>query len=305
MNFNNELAQRQQEIEQIIKGYLPEEKGYQKLVIEAMNYSLLSGGKRIRPMLMQETYRLFGGTGNVIKPFMAALEMIHTYSLVHDDLPSMDNDDYRRGRETTHKVFGEGMAILAGDGLLNYAFETAASAFTMAASLEEMQAAAQALTVLGQKSGIHGMIGGQTADILSENPETNVTEDLLLFIHKNKTAALVQSAMMIGAILAGATKEEVSKMEVIACNIGLAFQIQDDILDVEGSFQELGKSLGSDEKNNKLTFVRMHSIEAAKNRVKELTNESRELLTEVTLEGKYKSNEFLILLLESLVSRKK
>ena len=164
MNFDNELKSRVEHIEKIIAEFLPEEKGWQKSVIEAMNYSVLAGGKRLRPMLMEETYRFFGGTRDVVKPFMAAIEMIHTYSLVHDDLPAMDNDEYRRGRKTTHVVYGEAMAILAGDGLLNYAFETAVKAFEMV-DPKDILAVSKALSILARKAGIYGMIGGQTADI--------------------------------------------------------------------------------------------------------------------------------------------
>ena len=208
MNSNGKLEDKVKEVEQIIGKYLPEEKGYQKTVIQAMNYSILAGGKRLRPMLLQETYRMFQGTGEVAEPFMAAIEMVHTYSLVHDDLPCMDNDEYRRGKKTTHVVYGEGMAVLAGDGLLNFAFETAVKAFSFAEEKEEFDRIAKALSVFGQKAGIYGMIGGQTADIEAEDMGDGVTEEQLLFIHEHKTAALIQSAMMIGAILAGASKED-------------------------------------------------------------------------------------------------
>jgi geranylgeranyl diphosphate synthase type II len=248
MNWKNELEQRREEIEKIITSYLPGEEGYQKSVIQAMNYSVLAGGKRLRPMLMQETYRLFGGEGRVIEPFMAAIEMIHTYSLVHDDLPAMDNDEYRRGRKTTHVVYGEAMAILAGDGLLNYAFETALKAFDVQ---PDNPGLVEAMKVLAGKSGIYGMIGGQTADIeAEERARHEVTEELLLFIHEKKTAALIQNAMMVGALLGGASAQEVKTIEKIGYNVGIAFQIQDDILDVTSSLEVLGKMTGSDEKND-------------------------------------------------------
>ena len=199
MNWENKLQERVKEVEAVIQKFLPKEEGYQKTVIEAMNYSVLAGGKRLRPMLMEETYRLFGGNGEVVGPFMAAMEMIHTYSLVHDDLPAMDNDEYRRGRKTTHMVYGEGMAILAGDGLLNFAFETALKAFDIE---PENTNIGKALQILAKKAGIYGMIGGQTADIEAENMDCDkVNNELLLFIHKNKTAALIESSMMIGAVL--------------------------------------------------------------------------------------------------------
>ena len=263
-------------IESVLKEYLPKEEGYAAKVMEAMNYSVLAGGKRLRPMLMEETYRMFGGKGKEIEPFMAAQEMIHTYSLVHDDLPCMDNDEYRRGRKTTHAVYGEGMAVLAGDALLNYAFETACKAFAMTTDAAK---AAKALTVLAGKAGIYGMIGGQTADIMAEDaPAEQVTEELLMYIHENKTAALIQSSMMIGAILAGADEAQIKDIEKVGYNIGIAFQIQDDILDVTGTFEELGKPIGSDEKNDKVTCVSLMGLQKAKEEVERLSKEAVALL---------------------------
>ena len=216
MNFKETLAEKTVHAEDVLTKYLPEEKGYQKKVIESMNYSALAGGKRLRPILMEESFRLFGGNSAIVEPFMAALEMIHNYSLVHDDLPAMDNDEYRRGRKTTWNVYGEGMAVLAGDALLNKAFETAAEAFSMigeAADIAARYAAvAKALQILANKAGIYGMIGGQCADICAEElPADQVTKELLWYIHKNKTAALIEAALMIGAVLAGASDEEVKK----------------------------------------------------------------------------------------------
>ena len=286
MNFKEELAARTAQVETVIKKYLPEEKGYQKTVVEAMNYSILAGGKRLRPMLMQETFRLFGGSGEVVEPFMAALEMVHTYSLVHDDLPCMDNDEYRRGKKTTHVVYGEGMAVLAGDGLLNYAFETAVKAFGTADGMQAPDRVARALGVFAGKAGIYGMIGGQTADIEAEDREMKgcpVTEDGLLFIHEHKTAALIQSAMMTGAILAGADGEAVRQMEKCAYNIGIAFQIQDDILDVTGSLEVLGKAVGSDAKNHKTTYVTLKGMEQAKRDVERLSGEAVSILASFSL----------------------
>ena len=250
MDMTAELTKRTEQIENIIKKYLPEEEGYQKQVIEAMNYSFLAGGKRLRPMLMLETYRMFGGKSEVIEPFMAAIEMIHTYSLIHDDLPAMDNDEYRRGRKTTHIVYGEAMAILAGDGLLNFAYETALTAL----QTEQTPNVAKALLVLSQKAGIYGMVGGQTVDVETDQTQS-VTRDQLDFIYKLKTSALIEASMLIGAILAGATKSEQKIIEEAASEIGLAFQIQDDILDVTSTEEELGKPIHSDEKNHKTTYV--------------------------------------------------
>lgn len=299
MNFKETLSAKTDRAEAVLRQYLPEEKGYQKKVMEAMNYSAMAGGKRLRPILMEESFLLFGGEGKIIEPFMAALEMIHNYSLVHDDLPAMDNDEYRRGRKTTWNVYGDGMAILAGDGLLNLAFETAVCAFDMAEGQEEMKRVAEAIRVLGNKSGIYGMIGGQTADIEAESG-MQVTEELLLFIHENKTAALLQAAMMIGAILAGAGQSEITAMEKAAYNIGIAFQIQDDILDITSTMEVLGKPVGSDEKNHKLTYVALHGLEESKTEVKKLSDEALTILRSCK-----KRNVFMEELVESLITREK
>lgn len=300
MNFNEQLQQKAADAEDILKKYLPEEEGYQKKVIEAMNYSVLAGGKRLRPVLMKESFLLFGGQGEVIEPFMAALEMIHNYSLVHDDLPAMDNDEYRRGRKTTWTVYGEGMAVLAGDGLLNYAYETAAKAFDKADDLEEMKRVARALQILAEKAGIYGMIGGQNGDLEAEEGKLPLTEELLLFIHEKKTAALIQAALMIGGILAGALDTEIRFLEKAAYDIGIAFQIQDDILDVTGNEKILGKPIGSDEKNHKLTYVSLNGLEKSKEDVKRLSGEAEEILSSFQ-----EKNPFLISLIDSLITRQK
>lgn len=293
MNFKEELQNRVEHIETILQEYLPNEEGWQKSVIEAMNYSVLAGGKRLRPMLMEETYRLFGGQGKEIEPFMAAIEMIHTYSLVHDDLPAMDNDEYRRGRKTTHVVYGEAMAILAGDGLLNYAFETALKSFEMDGNA---QSKAQALTVLARKAGIYGMIGGQTADIEAENLGDKVTQEHLMFIHAHKTSALIEAAMMIGAILAGADDRQIAEVEKAAYEIGIAFQIQDDILDLTGDEEEIGKPVGSDEKNHKTTYVTLKGLEQSAKDVEEISKKAIEILARYEVGDRYLTNltRFLI-----------
>ena len=300
MNFKEEQEKKVREIEAIISRYLPAEKGLQKTVLAAMNYSVLAGGKRLRPMLMREAYAMFGGSGSEIAPFLAAIEMIHNYSLVHDDLPAMDNDEYRRGRKTTHVVYGEGMAVLAGDALLNYAFETACTAFEKARNPEEYRRVAKAMTILSRKAGIYGMIGGQCADIEAEERQESVTEELLLFIHEHKTAALIQSAMMIGGILAGADTEQTAAIEKCAWNIGIAFQIQDDILDVTGSQEILGKPIGSDEKNNKVTYVTIHGLEKSSEMVASLSEEAVQILS--SFSGR---NPFLEKLVQQLISREK
>lgn len=302
MDIRAEIQTRVDEIEQIIKRYLPAEEGYQKTIMEAMNYSILAGGKRLRPMLMSETYRLFGGKSKVIEPFMAAMEMIHTHSLIHDDLPALDNDEYRRGRKTTHAVYGEPAAILAGDALLNYAYETAFRAFDLLdeSDMEEWKRVAKALSILGKKTGIDGMLGGQSVDVENDKKEQELDREMLDYIYENKTSALIECAMTIGATLAGAREEEIQKIETLAGKIGIAFQIQDDILDVTGTMEELGKAVGSDEKNHKTTYVTLEGIKKAGEDVKELTKEALNLLMELPGE-----QEFLRELLLSLCTRRK
>lgn len=300
MNFKEQMTQKTEEIERLLSAHLPKEEGYQRTVIEAMNYAVCGGGKRLRPMLMAETAALFGGAGEQLAYFMTAIECIHTYSLVHDDLPAMDNDEYRRGRKTAHVVYGEGMAVLAGDGLLNYAFEMAAASFDSAVTPEEVRRTARALQILGQKAGIYGMIGGQCADLRAEEPEETVTEEVLLFIHEHKTAALIQAAMTIGAVLAGADEAAVGQIGKCAYNIGVAFQIQDDILDVTSSLEVLGKPVGSDEKNHKLTYVAMHGLEESGRMVEELSREAVEILRSFK-----EQNLFLEALVEQLTYREK
>ena len=296
MNFKEEYTDRVEKIEKILKKYLPEKKGYQRTIMEAMEYSLMAGGKRLRPMLMWESYRLFGGEGAAIEPFMAAIEMIHTYSLVHDDLPAMDNDEYRRGRKTTHIVYGEDMGILAGDALLNYAFETACRAFE-----EESEHAlriGKALKILADKAGIYGMIGGQVVDVQESGKA--VSGEVLDFIYRLKTSALIEASMMAGAVLAGAEEGQVSRMEQISGKIGLAFQIQDDILDVTSTTELLGKPVHSDEKNEKTTYVTWKGIEKAHEDVERLTQEAVDLLRKFP-----EKDDFLEELLKSLVYREK
>ena len=302
--FNQLMQEKTQELEQIITQFLPLEEGFQKTVLEAMNYSIQAGGKRLRPMLMLETYHMCGGKSTVIEPFLAAIEMIHTYSLVHDDLPAMDNDEYRRGRETTWKVYGDAMGILAGDGLLNFAFETALQAFDRVEADGQdavlYRRVAKASSVLAKKAGVYGMIGGQTADIEAENQADPISEEQLLFIHRHKTAALIQAAMMVGAILAGADGEQVDALEKCADDIGIAFQIQDDILDVVGDSKELGKPVGSDEENHKQTYVTLKGLEASKEAVASLSEEAASILRD--FEGEH---EFLEQLILTLIHRRK
>ena len=296
MSFSEIRDAKVKEIEQIIMDYLPKQEGMQEKVIEAMHYSVMAGGKRLRPMLMKEAYTLFGGSGDKVTAFMAALEYIHNYSLVHDDLPAMDNDEYRRGRKTTHVVYGEDIAILAGDALLNYAYETAASAVV---KYQGDMSVCKAFSILAQKAGIFGMVGGQCVDVLNEDKQEDLTMKEILFIHENKTAALIECALMCGAVLAGANDEEVKQMEKVGSNIGLAFQIQDDILDVTSTFEELGKPIGSDEKNSKTTYLSLTGMEKSKDEVKRLSDEAVGILQSMS-----NRNEFLEELILSLISRR-
>ncbi|MCI8371793.1 MAG: polyprenyl synthetase family protein [Lachnospiraceae bacterium] len=295
MNFKEQCQEKTAYVESILQKFLPQEEGYQKTVIEAMNYSLTAGGKRLRPLLMLEVYRLYGGSGDEIESFMAALEMIHTYSLVHDDLPAMDNDEYRRGRKTTHIVYGEAMGILAGDGLLNYAFETAAGAFADTADPARL---GKALQILSKKAGIYGMIGGQCVDIESEG--LSFGQERLDVIYQLKTSALLEAAFMIGAVLAGAPEDQIVLVEEIAKDVGLAFQIQDDILDVTSTTEQLGKPVHSDEKNQKVTYVTLIGIEKAKEAVEQISGRAIEKLA--SIKG---DTEFLSQLLQSLINRQK
>lgn len=300
-------------IDRIIDTYLPKEEGYAATVMSAMNYSIHVGGKRLRPMLMEETYKMFGGDKpELVHPFMAAIEMIHTYSLCHDDLPAMDNDDMRRGKKSTHAQFGEAMGILAGDGLLNYAFETAMRAFDVVGDgkelsceeeLNEMKQVAKALGVLAKKAGIYGMIAGQVVDIESEGKDPKeITTDIIEFIHENKTAAMIESSMMTGAILAGASSADVEKIERIGSDIGLAFQIRDDILDITGNDEALGKPVGSDEKNGKVTYVSLKGLESAKEDVRVISE--RAIGNLMSLPGSYsEAGQFVKELIEYLIYR--
>ena len=296
MNFKEQLSMKVEKIEKILKSYLPKQEGHQQLIMDAMEYSVMAGGKRLRPMLMMETYRLFGGKEQIVEPFMAAIEMIHTYSLVHDDLPAMDDDEYRRGRKTTHVVYGEANGILAGDALLNFAFETATKAFDMYP--EKSLQIGKALQVLGHKAGIYGMIGGQVVDVNSEGQK--LSKEVLDFIYELKTSALIESSMMIGAILAGATEDEIHAVETVAKNVGIAFQIQDDVLDVTSTVEVLGKPILSDEKNEKTTYVTLVGLEKAKEYVEAISNEALVILNQFEME-----DTFLKELIESLIHRVK
>ena len=293
--MNLELEKRTREAEEKIYRYLPRETGHQKTIFEAMNYSMKAGGKRLRPLLMQEVCRLFGGSLTEIEPFMAAIEMIHTSSLIHDDLPCMDNDQYRRGKKSTWAAFGEDMGVLAGDALIVYAFETACQAFALS---EHPRRVGEAIRILAEKTGIYGMIGGQTVDVeLTNQP---VPRENLDFIYRLKTGALLEASMMIGAVLAGADEESVRLVEKAASEIGVAFQIQDDILDVTSSQEVLGKPVLSDEKNCKTTYVTLEGLDKAREDVAKISQAAIEDIK--ALPGE---NRFLEELVAMLVTREK
>lgn len=297
MKMYEELGKRTAQVEAVVEQYLPEEAGHQKTIFEAMNYSVRAGGKRLRPMLMLETYRLFGGQGKEIEPFMAAVEMIHTSSLIHDDLPCMDNDELRRGKPTTWVKYGYDMAVLAGDALMIYAFETAAKACQEGPG-EKAGLVARAMGLLAAKTGIYGMIGGQVVDVeLTGRP---VGREQLDFIYRLKTSALLEASMMTGALLAGAEEDQLRTVEQIAAAVGLAFQIQDDILDVTGTPEQLGKPVLSDEKNQKTTYVTLEGLEKAREDVARISAEALKLL--YSLPGE---NLFLEELIQMLVTREK
>lgn len=306
-DFSNNLKERTDYIEEVISDYLPKEKVKQKLIIEAMNYSVLAGGKRIRPLLMMETYFAFGGNDiDWISPFMAAIEFIHSYSLVHDDLPAMDNDEYRRGKQTTHVKYGETIGILAGDGLLNHAFETATNAYYDTNDNQCKERTIRSLRVLGDKAGIYGMIGGQVIDTcilegqkITDQDKNKLVEELN-HMYTLKTGALIQASMMIGAILAGASEEQIELVEEMATNIGLAFQIQDDVLDVTSTTEQLGKPVLSDQRNEKITYVALLGLEKAKEEVAFYSEKSLDIYKKLGL-----SNPFLYDLINMLISRDK
>ncbi len=297
--MKEELSKRIRELEKLIESYMPQEKGFQRTVLEAMNYSMKAGGKRLRPMLMQETCRLFAGEVlPTVVPFVAAIEMIHTSSLVHDDLPCMDDDRLRRGKLSTWAEYGEDIAVLTGDALLIYSVETAAKAFDAAEDEDDLRRVGKAMGILASKTGVYGMIGGQTVDV--ELAGSAIPKEKLDFIYRLKTGALLEASMLIGAILGGAADEDCKIVERLAGKIGMAFQIQDDILDVTGSAAEMGKPVGSDKKNQKTTYVTLEGLEKAKGDVKELSESAIKDLAE--LPG---SNEFLEQLIRTLISRKK
>lgn len=297
MNYNEQLKLKVEDINRVIREYLPKEEGMQHRVIEAANYSVEAGGKRVRPLIMLETYKLFGGDNeSEVYPFMAALECIHSYSLVHDDLPAMDNDDYRRGRLTTHKKYGEDFGILAGDALLNYAYEIMLSSITKLTA-DKVVNAVRAAQIIAYKAGIYGMVGGQSLDVWLT--DKSMDDKQLDFIFNLKTGALIEAAFMAGAVLAGADESAVTDIEKAGNKVGVAFQIKDDILDVTSTQEKLGKPVFSDEKNNKTTYVTLYGMDKADRDVEALSKEAVDIIK------KYGNNDFLVSLILKLINREK
>ncbi|MBR1855149.1 MAG: polyprenyl synthetase family protein [Lachnospiraceae bacterium] len=302
--FQKELARRTKEAEKTIEKFLPPASQTDgktpQTILDAMNYSVLAGGKRLRPVLMKEMYDMFGGRTQGIEAFMGAMEMIHTYSLVHDDLPAMDNDEYRRGKKTTWAVYGDAMGILTGDALLNYAFETAAEAFLRCEEKEDFLAVGKAMQILAVNAGINGMIGGQVADIEADGQDGALTEDQIIYIHTHKTGALIKAAMQIGAVLGGSPDGALlQQIERCAMDVGIAFQIQDDILDVTGDSAELGKPIGSDAANGKQTYVTLKGLEASQKEVERLSEEAISILREFP-----GNHDFMEALIRHLINRR-
>lgn len=297
MSFHEDLSLRVEKVNKLLESVMKVDTGLSEYLMEAMRYSVYGTGKRLRPILMEASAELFRGDAPELPYFMAAIELIHSYSLVHDDMPCIDNDEYRRGRKTTHAVYGETTALLAGDGLLNFAYETAAAAFN---DTKDPVKTANALKILARKAGIFGMVGGQAVDVHCEKNNDPLTQEKLLYIHENKTAALIEAAMMIGAVLGGASQADVKKMEEAASAIGIAFQIRDDILDVVGTFEELGKPIGSDADNAKDTYVTLFGFDKAKEDVQMYSDKALSII-----ESFGGDKEFLLKLVESLISRNK
>ncbi|WP_313756455.1 farnesyl diphosphate synthase [Tissierella sp.] len=284
--MNDELKSLNTIIDVELNNVLKDKNGYQKRIFEAIDYSLFTGGKRLRPIMAIKSYEMFKKDIEEIMPYAMAIEMIHTYSLIHDDLPVMDDDDFRRGKPTNHKVFGEAMSILAGDGLLNLAFETISNHIESSKTIDEYRRHVRTLKEISRYSGIYGMIGGQVVDLLS-NYDT-MTEEKIIFMYKTKTAALIQSALVSGAIMGEATDMEIEFIREFGFNLGLAYQIRDDILDME-----------EDSDIKKLTYLTFHDINKAEDAVKEYSRRAIESLKKL----KDRDISFFIELTEKLVKR--
>ena len=293
MEFKNVLEEKIDYIETLLNEYMPKEEGYQRTIMKAMNYSLKAGGKRLRPILTLESCKIVGGKEEDAIPFAMAIEMIHTYSLIHDDLPALDNDDLRRGKPTNHKVFGDGMATLAGDALLNYAFEIMLSS---SIDKKDSNKYLKAINEIAKHAGIYGMIGGQVVDVESENKI--IDKDKLDFIHLNKTAAMIIGCMRAGAIIGGASDEELEKVTKYGENIGLSFQIVDDILDITGEEVKLGKPIGSDIENHKSTYPSLLGLEKSREIARQLIEEAKS-----SIDGLSSEIDFLNQLGDYIISR--
>ncbi len=270
MEFKNWMKEKVEKVDKNLSTIIKEEENPQKIIYQSMNYSLMSGGKRLRPVLLLGAYEIFQQNIEDVIPFACAMEMIHTYSLIHDDLPAMDNDDYRRGRLSNHKKFGEATGILAGDGLLNRAFETALEA-AMSSKLD-INKSVKALYEIAKSSGAHGMIGGQIVDMYGHEKISTIED--LKYMYALKTGAIIKSSVVAGAILGGANEIQVKALEQYAEKLGIAFQIEDDILDVTSTQEILGKAIGSDIANNKITYLSFVTIEQAKKHVEQFTEQA-------------------------------
>ncbi len=280
-SVENYLERQREKIERTLRSAIPAEWSVPAKLREAMDYSLLAGGKRLRPILVLAAAEAVAGDDSAearALPFAAAVEMIHTYSLIHDDLPPMDNDDFRRGRLTNHKVFGEAMAILAGDGLLTHAFHVAASAAALGVPAERSLAV---VAELSRYAGVPGMVGGQVADMLGEQGVTSLEQ--LEYIHLHKTSDLIGFSVRAGGHAAGASERQLDALGTFGRNVGLAFQIQDDILDLTGDAAKLGKPVKSDERQEKVTYPFLIGLDASRERVAALTREANEALEEAGL----------------------
>ena len=288
MDFKPRFNEKLNTVNGWIEELSPKGEGLHKVIYEASNYSIKAGGKRIRPILAYSVCEMLGGNAENIKHYACAVEFIHTYSLIHDDLPCMDNDDLRRGMPTNHKVYGEAIALLAGDSLLTYAFECASM------SKNEASVTVKAINAISKAAGIAGMIGGQVIDINGAN-----NYDELKTVHKMKTGALIRLCAYLGAIAAGCTEDEINAIDKFADNLGIAFQIKDDILDVESTTEELGKPIGSDDKRDLTTYVTLFGIEGAKEKLDEHTKLAKDALAPFGDKA-----EFLLQFADMLLNRK-
>ncbi|SHE52813.1 geranylgeranyl diphosphate synthase, type II [Caldanaerobius fijiensis DSM 17918] len=269
----DELKKYIEIVDNALDKYLPDESSYPQIIHESMRYSVFAGGKRIRPILCLKTCEMVSGDYTVALPVACAIEMIHTYSLIHDDLPAMDNDDFRRGKPTNHKIYGDAIALLAGDALLTHAF----AVLNNYALQNPNKKILEAIEVIAKAAGTEGMIGGQVVDIIYQGK--SIDEKTMYYMHNHKTGALIKASVLSGAIIGGADDVQLNALEKYADYLGLAFQIMDDVLDVIGNEKQLGKPVGSDAKNNKCTFVSIYGLDKARQLVQDFTKEAVEALS--------------------------